>query len=160
MEGADIIAIDVMDLIVIWLVQILGRCNSFSFNGLTTASHQMKWNEFWVQYIYIINETCYLCDTFCNLPSFFFFFSFNWSASMLCGETFFILWTVGILFVVSCVWVPVQDKGMALLWLGSFVPALHWGTSQQFWTHFSSLGVEGKKKRACVHSKGKLSKPG
>lgn len=42
MEGDDIIAIDVIDLIVIWLAPVLGRCNSFSFNGLTTASHQMK----------------------------------------------------------------------------------------------------------------------
>jgi len=42
MEGEDIIAIDVMDRIVIWLAPVLGRCNSFSLNGLISASHQMK----------------------------------------------------------------------------------------------------------------------
>lgn len=69
------------------------------------------------------------------------------------GRHFLFLLTVGILFVVSCVWVSVQDKGMALLWLGSFVPALHWATSQQFWAYFSALGVEGRKQSMCAQQK-------
>lgn len=72
---------------------------------------------------------------------------------MLCRETFLFLLTVTILFVVSCVWVPVQDKGMALFWLESLVPALHWGTSQQFWTNFSSLEVKGRKQSMCAQQR-------
>lgn len=145
-----------MDLIVIWLAPVLGRCNSFSFNGLTTASHQMKWNKFWVQYIYIKQwKTCNLYDIsfLISLLSFFPFYPLTKVLACCVGRHFLFLLAVGILFAVSCVWVPVQDKGMALLWLGSFVPALHWGTSQQFWTHFSSLGVEGRKQSMCAQQR-------
>lgn len=113
----------------------------------------MKWNKFWVQYIYIKQwKTCDLCDIFFNF-SFFFFSPLTEVLACCVGRHFLFLLTVAILFVLSCVWVPVQDKGMALLWLGSFVPALRWGTSQQFWTHFSSLEVEGRKQSMCAQQR-------
>lgn len=138
-----------MDLIVIWLLPVLGRCNSFSFNGLTQL--YTKWSEmrFGYNISALSNERLVICVIFKNFSFFFILFS-NQSATMLCGETFFIIITVAILFVVSRVWIPVRDKGMALLWLGSFVPALHWGTSQQCWTHLDTLGVEGRKQTMCA----------
>ena len=133
-----------MDRIVIWLAPVLGRCNSFSLNGLISASHQMKWNEFCIRYIYIKQwKTCDWCDIFFNFSGVFcYFFSLTKALTCCVGRCILFLLTVAILFVVSCVRVPGQDKGMALLWLGSFLPALHWGTSQQFWTWLSSLGVK------------------
>lgn len=113
----------------------------------------MKWNKFWVQYIYIKQwKTGDLCDIFFNFSLSFFFFLTKVLACCVRRHFLFLL-TVGILFVVSSVWVSVQDKGMALLWLGSFVPALHWGTSQQFWTYFSTLGVEGRKQSMCAQQR-------
>lgn len=84
---------------------------------------------------------------------FLFFFSLTEVLASCMGRHLIFLFTVTILFLVSCVRVPVQDKGMALLCWGSFVPALHWGASQQFWTHFSSLGAKGRKQSMCAQQR-------
>lgn len=84
---------------------------------------------------------------------FFLFFPLTKVLACRVGRHLLFLLAVGILFVISCVWVPVQDKGTALLWLGNFMPAFHWGTSQQFWTHFSSLGVDGRKQSMCAQQR-------
>lgn len=150
MGGDDITAIDVMN----WIV--ISRCSSFSFNGLTTVSHQMEWNG---------GDISVLSNERLEFVWYLFFISLSFLLSikiLACSVVRLVLFlsVVAVPFAVSSMWVPMPETGMAQLWLGALL-ALLWGISQQFWTHLSSLRINGgkkKEKKSHVHRKDNFSK--